>query len=1078
MAVDERAAELKKASENLTRVTQELQKFNESAGVEVANIVGRNLKKVTDPFVSSIMNIPGVAMLGDIGKSLGNRLFAKRKEKREMEHLRHLINERMEGVELSKKQFEALKLNEEIAQAQKEETEKMTAAAKTILGIGKDDESGDVKKGLAKLDESLKDVQRAILSTNPEQLEQLKLKEVKLNEDIKSLEEKSNLDKIDQQTLVQLKEQKEKTQELITQGSETTDTSVLLEQQLSFLKDQKTSLVELTKVGSDSSNVEKTTAEVLGGIQNSAAQQVALAQSGLKSGAAQAEAENELQRREDRRDILFGDIANGIQDMKDGIINGLAGLKDKGLLGLGILAGLVAAPFVAIKAFFIQLAVEVKVLRDIVKGIKNGKFFTSIGKILNSLFDTISKGFKTLMPGAGTGTNPFSNVTKSFTDSTKKVSNIFKPIFNTVDTATDAVKNSTAVKTFSKVTENITRFFKAISDVFGKAGTGQFLKGDTIKMFGKFGDDMSQLVGKIKIFFKPVVDIIGKVTTGASNIIKALPGFSAVTGFAATIGKTLGKIFLPITILMGVFDFVTGFMEGYKEDGIIGGIREGIIGVVDGLVGGLIRLVTGALSFILDLLGFDKFAESITKNVNEALDGLFDSFRGLFDIIKGIFTFDLGLIGDGIGKIFDGIVNVITAPFDMVYGLVQDIFSFVGFELPDFDLSDMITGFIGDAYNFVKDKVTGFFSYFGFGGGDEEEELERTKEEERKLRDAGAVSTDGLVTSTSTRNGITDVVASEARLQSQGFEVASPEQRAELERLAAERTANAQQALEDFRNAPKLSDAIGNVTEKMSAVFSSIGSTVSSGFSVAKNFATDLFTISDQEKEAMSASLTKLSDITSSGLSSATSFIKNLFTFSEEDASIAGITTKMIDIVLAPYNIAINFLKGIFGFGVDEEGIVPPFSLGELIVGVVTDIIDFFKGLFDIDIMGLVKSIPGADKILDFFGFSGDKPEVVTPQTSQSDALLAAEMERDDLQRAVDKGGFFQVGRSSEDEVARINQLNEEIARLKMAERQEQVTVVNNNNIVNANTSNNASTTTIAPMRDTTPPPGTLPAYG
>ena len=186
----------------------------------------------------------------------------------------------------------------------------------------------------------------------------------------------------------------------------------------------------------------------------------------------------------------------------------------------------------------------------------------------------------------------------------------------------------------------------------------------------------------------------------------------------------------------------------------------------------------------------------------------------------------------------------------------------------------------------------------------------------------------------------------------------------------------------------------------------------------------------------------------------------------------------MIDIVLAPYNIAINFLKGIFGFGVDEEGIVPPFSLGELIVGVVTDIIDFFKGLFDIDIMGLVKSIPGADKILDFFGFSGDKPEVVTPQTSQSDALLAAEMERDDLQRAVDKGGFFQVGRSSEDEVARINQLNEEIARLKMAERQEQVTVVNNNNIVNANTSNNASTTTIAPMRDTTPPPGTVPAYG
>ena len=207
-------------------------------------------------------------------------------------------------------------------------------------------------------------------------------------------------------------------------------------------------------------------------------------------------------------------------------------------------------------------------------------------------------------------------------------------------------------------------------------------------------------------------------------------------------------------------------------------------------------------------------------------------------------------------------------------------------------------------------------------------------------------------------------------------------------------------------------------------------------------------------------------------------YFKGLFTFSEEDASVAGIATKLIDIILAPYNIAINFLRGIFGFGEDEQGNVQPFSLGEMIVGVVTDIIDFFKGLFDIDIMGLVRSIPGAGKVLDFFGFGGDEPEVTAPQTSRQDEIALAEMERDDLQRAVDKGGFFQVGRSSEDEIARINQLNEEIARLKMAERQEQVTVVNNNNVVNANTSNSASTTTIAPMRDTTPPPGTVPVYG
>jgi len=35
---------------------------------------------------------------------------------------------------------------------------------------------------------------------------------------------------------------------------------------------------------------------------------------------------------------------------------------------------------------------------------------------------------------------------------------------------------------------------------------------------------------------------------------------------------------------------------------------------------------------------------------------------------------------------------------------------------------------------------------------------------------------------------------------------------------------------------------------------------------------------------------------------------------------------------------------------------------------------------------------------------------------------------------------------------------------------------VNNNNVVNAQRTSNASTTTIAPLRDTSPPAGTVPA--
>ena len=130
----------------------------------------------------------------------------------------------------------------------------------------------------------------------------------------------------------------------------------------------------------------------------------------------------------------------------------------------------------------------------------------------------------------------------------------------------------------------------------------------------------------------------------------------------------------------------------------------------------------------------------------------------------------------------------------------------------------------------------------------------------------------------------------------------------------------------------------------------------------------------------------KLSTVVSDGFKAAKEWVVGLFTFSDEDATVAGIATKLIDIVLAPYNLAVNFLRGVFGFGADEQGNVEPFSLGTMIVGVVTDIINFFKGLFDIDIRGLINSIPGADKVLSWFGFGDEEPPAESP-TSRQDTL-------------------------------------------------------------------------------------------
>jgi len=126
--------------------------------------------------------------------------------------------------------------------------------------------------------------------------------------------------------------------------------------------------------------------------------------------------------------------------------------------------------------------------------------------------------------------------------------------------------------------------------------------------------------------------------------------------------------------------------------------------------------------------------------------------------------------------------------------------------------------------------------------------------------------------------------------------------------------------------------------------------------------------------------VTKLFD----GVKGMISFITDLFDFS--DLSIFEIFGKLIDIVFAPLNLAINFVKGLFGFGDPDE----PFSLSGLIFDTVADIFDWFKGLFDIDIMGLVKSIPGAGKVLKFFGLGEDEAAVPAENMSLEQQIAAA----------------------------------------------------------------------------------------
>jgi len=357
----------------------------------------------------------------------------------------------------------------------------------------------------------------------------------------------------------------------------------------------------------------------------------------------------------DGNKTLMEDIRDGILGIQDGLVKGLAGLKDKGLMGLGILAGLVAAPFVAIGAFFTQLALEVKALDKIMKG-GLSKTFAPIKAFFNNL------GTKFKATGLG----------------------------KTIDTFLDTVKN----------------LFK-VGDVKGFKGLAMFE--DLQKTFGRATRPIIKIVDGLKSFGRNVKSIFGSIKTGLSTMKGFMAGFKPIMDFAKGLGTTLGKIFLPITFLMTIFDFVTGFMDGYKEDGVFGGIKEGLAKVFEGLIGMPLDLLKRGVAWILGMFGFDSAVKtlesfSFTEIIGDLVRFPFDMIKKAVAWVGTLFTDPVtaltqlwnGIVGEG------GLIDLLFSPIDMAINWVMGLFSW-GDPETEFSLLSNVTNAFSSAVAWVKD---------------------------------------------------------------------------------------------------------------------------------------------------------------------------------------------------------------------------------------------------------------------------------------------------------------------------------------------------------------------------------------
>lgn len=264
-------------------------------------------------------------------------------------------------------------------------------------------------------------------------------------------------------------------------------------------------------------------------------------------------------------------------------------------------------------------------------------------------------------------------------------------------------------------------FFKFVRSGFGLLDTAAG---------GPPGATKVGLLTRILNIFRPLLDL-GKVIAKLPVIATVL----SVFGKGGTLLKSLGKLFLPFTIVIGIFDTIKGFYRGFfgldLEEGdtvpdtflekFVAGIKGGLTGLVNSLIGAPLDLLKNGVAFIIKKMGFDETAEAM-KNFSfsdmfaKIIAIPFDFIQATLDWIELTFTDPVaaikqlweGVVGEG------GLVDLIYMPIDKAVNFIMGIFSF---DTPDTALTDEEGNFIGlrqlaiNSVYALYDYVKSFFQF-------------------------------------------------------------------------------------------------------------------------------------------------------------------------------------------------------------------------------------------------------------------------------------------------------------------------------------------------------------------------------
>ena len=365
--------------------------------------------------------------------------------------------------------------------------------------------------------------------------------------------------------------------------------------------------------------------------------------------------------------------------------------KDDGGMGLGMLApivyGLITAGIAALEA----LKDYFGKLRAMALGLNKGlgplaKMLGGIARMIGNLMKALAKTLDSKLFGGAIG-----RALKRIADS---IGDFFRPIrrFFT-ESPKDFRARFSAITTriatfFDDLFKPMTTFFRNFSAGFNKIGTRALgVVDDVIKMedfstlAGKIGatlrtliqkpfdalfssfktaegsDDMKKLGDILADFFKPIREFfsisedsfLGRTWKNIKSAFSIFDEGSVFMKTLGALGRTIGRLAWPVTVIFGIIDSVTGYFKEYvDDDGNIkkGGLIGSLSGLLEGLVGMPLDLIKSAVSWIAGKFGAAK------------VEDFLDSFS-ITEMIRNIIMTPIAAIQAALNQIIEGIASYI-----------------------------------------------------------------------------------------------------------------------------------------------------------------------------------------------------------------------------------------------------------------------------------------------------------------------------------------------------------------------------------------------------------------------------------